>query len=534
MNRLTWWLRCVVLACCLTPVAISGSEMPKIVQKDGRFALLVDGQPYFILGGQIHNSSAWPAVLPQIWPALEFLHANTVEVPVYWEQLEPQQGQYDFTNVDEVLQQARAHKLHVILLWFGTWKNARSHYVPAWVKSDPVRYPRLIDANGRPTDSLSPFGTETLQADQHVFSALLRHLKQTDGDQHTVLIVQVENESGSLDSVRDFSSTAQSLFDSAVPDSLVQSLHAKPGTWKQVFGNSAAESFQAFAVASYIDHVAAAGKAEFPLPMYVNAWVRNPDDLEPEPPRSYPSGGAVDSMLAIYKATARHVDFVAPDIYLSGDSNYLRVIAPYSRQDNPLFVPENANEPPFSRYVFAVLGMGGIGFSVFGIDHVNTSSDVEPANSVAFPELIEFSKVFALIGSANSEIASLNLDHKLKTVLEGENVSHRILEFGKWNAIASFEHPRSASVPSASPLTGVALVAEIGPDEFLVTGMDSTVEFNLSRPATNERWQIVRVEEGKYEDGLWKVRRLLNGDESDFKLDFTQSSRLLHVKLGTY
>ncbi len=240
MNRLTWWLRCVVLACCLTPIAISGSEMPKIVQKDGRFALLVDGKPYFILGGQIHNSSAWPAVLPQIWPALEFLHANTVEVPVYWEQLEPQPGQYDFTNVDVVLQQARAHKFHVVFLWFGTWKNARSHYVPSWVKSDTVRFPRLIDANGRPTDSLSPFGTETLQADQHAFSALLRHLKQTDGDQHTVLIVQVENESGSLDSVRDFSSKAQSLFDSAVPDTLVQSLHAKPGTWKQVFGNSAA------------------------------------------------------------------------------------------------------------------------------------------------------------------------------------------------------------------------------------------------------------------------------------------------------
>jgi hypothetical protein len=38
--------------------------IPKLVQKDGRYALLVDGAPFLMLGAQTGNSSAWPAMLP--------------------------------------------------------------------------------------------------------------------------------------------------------------------------------------------------------------------------------------------------------------------------------------------------------------------------------------------------------------------------------------------------------------------------------------------------------------------------------------
>jgi hypothetical protein len=120
---------------------LSAGQPPRLAQKDGRYALFVDGHPYLILGGQIHNSSAWPSELPQVWESMAALHANTLEAPVYWEQFESEPGKFDFTNVDAIVEGARVHHLHVIILWFGTWKNGNMHYVPAWVKNDPSRFP---------------------------------------------------------------------------------------------------------------------------------------------------------------------------------------------------------------------------------------------------------------------------------------------------------------------------------------------------------------------------------------------------------
>ena len=70
---------------------VKEAPLPRLVQRGGRFALFVDDAPFLMLGAQVNNSSAWPATLPKVWPAIEYLHANTVEMPVYWEQLEPRQ-----------------------------------------------------------------------------------------------------------------------------------------------------------------------------------------------------------------------------------------------------------------------------------------------------------------------------------------------------------------------------------------------------------------------------------------------------------
>ena len=88
--------------------------IPQVIQKDGHFGLLVDGKPYLMLGVQANNSSAWPDYLPKVWPAAETLHANTVELPVYWEQIEAVQGKFDFALVDLILKQAREHRLHLV------------------------------------------------------------------------------------------------------------------------------------------------------------------------------------------------------------------------------------------------------------------------------------------------------------------------------------------------------------------------------------------------------------------------------------
>jgi len=260
-----FWFSAVSVSAALLSLS-AAAQGPKIVQQNGRYALMVDGQPYLILGGQIHNSSAWPAELPQVWKSLDELHVNTVEAPVYWEQFEPQEGKFDYSNIDAVVDGARAHGLHVVVLWFGTWKNGNDHYVPQWVKSDGKRFPRTVRPDGEPIDVLSPLGHDTLEADKAAFVALMRHLKQIDGEQHTILLIQVENESGNIGSVRDNSAAANREFAGQVPGDLLAAAQKQPGTWSQVFGSEADEVFQAYYQAKYINAIAAAGKAEFDIP----------------------------------------------------------------------------------------------------------------------------------------------------------------------------------------------------------------------------------------------------------------------------
>jgi beta-galactosidase GanA len=510
-----------------TAITASAAEMPRLIKKDGRFALLVNGRPYLILGAQINNSSAWPASLSEVWPAIEAMHANTVEAPVYWEQMEPQPGNFDFSVVDELLKQAREHRVHLVLLWFGTWKNGKMHYVPEWIKTDTLHYPRMINARREPIDVLSPNAPANLEADKKAFVALMRHLHEIDGDQHTVLLVQVENESGSLGTVRDFSTLAEKQLQGQVPSDLVKALHKPAGTWKQVFGADADETFAAYSVSHYISEIARAGKAEFPLPMYVNVWLKfAPNNL---PGLNYPSGGPTYNMLDVWKAAAPAIDMIGPDIYSDDSDFYRTTLHAYHRPDNPTWVPETGGDDVYAHYLFYALGEGAIGFSPFGIDYTGwTITDAKP------PAL--HAENYALIGPMNREIARLNFEGKLKTAVEEEGAPQTSLDFGKWQATVSFGYPQfdgGPKPPGTKDHHGRALVAQLSPDEFLVTGIDARVEFHL--PSTsNGHMQILRVEEGHYEDNNWKVLRLWNGDQTDFGLNFTHQGKVVHARLGTY
>ena len=249
--------------------------LPRSSDKNGRFALLVDGAPYLMLSAQVNNSSSWPAMLPKVWPAVTQLHANTVEVPIAWQQIEPREGEFDFSFLDTLLVQARERQVRVVLLWFGTWKNNGPGYAPEWVKLNNERFPRVVNAKGMRRDSLSPIFPATLEADRKAFVTLMRHLQTVDAE-HTVIMIQVENETGTYGAVRDYSPAAQRLFEAQVPRELVSALGERPGTWAQVFGKNADEFFQAYSIAHFVEQVAAAGKAVDPIPMYVNAALRDP------------------------------------------------------------------------------------------------------------------------------------------------------------------------------------------------------------------------------------------------------------------
>jgi hypothetical protein len=527
------FLVCTLVGFVALPLALA-VEAPRIVEKDGRYALFVEGRPYLMLGGQLHNSSAWPSELPQIWDSMAALHANTMETPVYWEQIEPREGSFDFSNVDQFVEGARAHNLHLIFLWFGTWKNGNMHYVPAWVKADTKRFPHTIRPDGEPIDVLSPISRNTLAADKAAFTALMRHLKQIDGEQHTILMVQVENESGNLGSVRDNSPEANREFAGAVPADLLAATHKQPGSWSQVFGTEADETFQVYHQAKYMNEIAAAGKAEFAIPLYINVWISPPVKELPQrqivlPGIQYPSGGPVQKMIGLWKALAPAIDVIGPDIYGSDSSFYRELLRTYHRPDNPLMIPETARSDNFAKFFYYMLGEGGIGFSPFGVDQSgwNILGD-EPWKAHA--------NNFALIGPMDREIAQLEFDGKLKTAVEEPGQATQELDFGGWQATVAFGFPQrdGERAPGTKDAHGTALVAQLGPDEFLVTGVDASVIFHLPGKMPWIHSEFVTAEQGAYENGVWKPAKLLNGDETDRGLCFHDKPVVVRVKMGRF
>ncbi len=503
------------------------------MEKDGRHALFVDGAPYLMLGAQVHNSSAWPGMLPKVWPVIEQLHANTVEMPVYWEQFEPRQGQFDTTVVDTLLAQARAHHVRLVLLWFGTWKNGSGHYMPEWMKLAPERYPRMTDAKGRPIDSPSPYSKAALDADAQAFTALMRHLKAAD-PQRTVVMVQVENEAGTWGAVRDYSPVAQKLFEGPVPDKLLAALHKPAGNWQEVFGADAEEFFHAWSVARYIEQVAAAGKAAYPLPLYVNAALRDP--LKPSRPPSYESGGPTDNVLDLWKAAAPSIDVLAPDIYMRDSAPYWKVLELYRRPDNALFIPETSNSPAGARFFFAALGRQAIGYSPFGMDTTGYSNAPLGAAKTDPESLEPFAMNYRLIGPMMREIARFNFEGKLEAVVEEKGKPSQTIELGSWKAVVSYGMPQfgSGNPPGNPESVGRALVAQLGDNRFLVAGFNCRVDFQVGDAASGKQRQFLRVEEGTYENGAFRPIRIWNGDQTDWGLNFTSAPQVLRVSLGTY
>ena len=507
--------------------------MPRIVSSHGRYELLVDGKPYLILGAQVNNSSNYPAVLPQVWPALAQMHANTVVMPIAWEQIEPREGVFDFSFLDLFLTQAREQGLHAVLLWFGTWKNSSPAYAPEWVKLDNGRFPRVVNQQGKRMPSLSPLARATLDADRDAFVALMRHLKAVD-PQHTVIMVQVENETGTYGSVRDYSPRAQRLFEGAVPKELVRAMRTHGGTWSEVFGDRADEFFHAWNIARFVQQVAAAGKAVDPLPMYVNAALRDP--LHPGAPSTYESGGPTDDVLGVWKAGAPAIDVIAPDIYMPDYARYTKVLDLYQRPDNALFVAETGSKQSYARYLFAVLGHQGIGFSPFGMDFTGYSNYPLGAPVVDANTLAPFGLEYGLVGPMAAELADLSFGGKLFGVSEDSAVHVQTIPLGKWKAVVSYGLPffGNGVAPGNPQLEGGLLVGRLGADEFLVTGVHARVSFELADAKGGEQVQYAQVEEGIYENGKWKFLRVWNGDQVDWGLNFTSTPQVLRVRMATY
>jgi Beta-galactosidase len=511
--------------------------MPHLEKRGAITQLIVDGKPFIILGGQVGNPTGFPDRMEKTWPKFKALNANAIEYPIYWEQIEPEEGKFDFSGVDQIIIGLRTQGLRAIPLWFGTYKNGAMDYVPAWVKADQNRFPRVLDYGGKPIRVLSPHGQATLEADSKAFTELMKHIKKIDGNDHTVILIQVENESGILGSPRDYSPESNKLFNGQVPEKLVTALNIKPGTWKAVFGPRAEEMFTGYYLSNYINTVAKAGKQVYSLPMYVNVWMggegTNDRFLEfDRPGDSYPSGGPQSHMINLWKATAPDIDIIGPDVYHQSPIIYRTIMSRYTRPDNPLYIVETGGGTAYARYCFYALGeFSAVGFSPYGID-AGSGDELVPA-------FIDIAANFSILRKALPVIADLQAKGKLQAAVEEEFIPGRMLYFDNYDVLVRFRPPVSSS---SQPLTksglpvpsGRVLIGQLGPDEFLIAGFDAAIEFKPTLGSEFTGAQGLLIEEGLYEQGIWKCTYLLNGNITDGGIFLSSQGNLIKIKLLRY
>ena len=541
-NMSPLFAKAACLVCGLVPlVALTGigytqsasKPIPAIEKTGESIRFLVDGSPYLMLGGQVHNSDT--ANADDLNKALDVLaswHANTAEVPIYWEAIEPKPGQFDFSSVDLAIQAARKRDLRLVFLWFGTWKNGESHYVPEWVKRDKQKFTRVKGARGEETEIISPLCRAAMEADSHAFASLLQHVKSVDQAERTVLMVQVENEPGLLGTDRDYSEAANHLFDGPVPKELLDSIYRhrqslsapmanvwnkspKSGSWKQVFGELAPESFSAWLVSNYVNTVATAGKHEYTLPMYVNVWL-----IEGvERPGGWPSGGATVNMLDVWKAAAPAIDVLAPDIYYP---KFYDVAAQYSRTGNPLFVPETNFNPYFIGFAYTTFGyFNGIGFSPFGIDDV-LKGGTGAAIGAGFED------TYRVLRPMLPLIARYQYTGKLHPVLQG------LANGEDWKESIRVSDRLAANIEFTAtfdPAKGRAsgMIIALAPDDFIVMGTGFDVKFREMEGPLRDA-QLISIEEGTFQGDQWIATRRLNGDERHVSLP--ERSTILRVRVA--
>ncbi|MCJ1960574.1 DUF5597 domain-containing protein [Novosphingobium mangrovi (ex Hu et al. 2023)] len=520
------------------PALAAPGELPRLESKDGRHALIVDGAPFLMLGAQANNSSNYPEMLDEVWPVLEAMHANTLEIPIAWEQVEPVEGRFDFSYLEALLEGARAHDTRVVLLWFGTWKNTSPSYTPAWVKLDNARFPRMKAPDGSDHYVLSPLSQNTLDADRRAFVKVMEYLRDHDA-QNTVIMVQPENETGSYRVPRDYSAAANAQFAKAIPAALAKA-EGKSGTWEEVYGKQAPRAFQTWHVAHFVNEVAKAGKAVKNLPMYVNASLAGPSNV-PDP-TGVASGGPQWDVLDIWKAAAPDIDFAGPDIYDRESANIVAYLDKYARPDNALMVPEIGNSIEFARFFWPTIGRGGIGFAPFGMDDTGFFNYPLGARTLDEETLGAFALPYATLAPIAREWAKIAYTRPTWGAAKPDDGAPRETVLGHWKISADWGQwqfgekdwtwlPSEPPEWAEAPVGGVA-VAQLSKTEYLVMGDHVRVRFSPADGTANG--VVVSVEEGTFENGKWVLKRRWNGDQTDYGINLIDRPQVLKVTTGFY
>lgn len=478
--------------------------------------LVVHGEPFLMLGGELGNSSASSlAFMAPVWPRLKAMGLNTVLMPVSWELIEPSEGVYDFSLVDGLIRSSRTHGLKIVVLWFGSWKNSMSCYVPSWVKTNQQRFPRARTGDGKAVEILSPFSEESRNADARAFAAFMKHLRSYDGKENTVVMIQVENEIGMIPEARDRCPEAEKAFAQQVPQELMAYLHKftatltdeirqawsgagsrSSGTWEEVFGKGLAsdEIFMSWHFARYTDAVAEAGKSAYPLPMYVNAALIRPNYK----PGQYPSAGPLPHLMDIWRAGAPHMDFLAPDIYFR---NFAEWLGKYDRSGNAVFVPEVDRRQSVANAFYAFSRHNAMGYSPFSIESADNPADNQ------------FTRGYRVL----QQLAPLILEHQGTGTMAGFllDSAAQAAEITLGGYVFTVRHayawPYAARADGDIPRYG-GMIVMTGSDEFTIAGSGVVITCESAR-GDGTIAGIERLEEGAMVRGKWVALRRLNGDE---------------------
>ena len=494
------------------------SQAPHLNPQGSSTQLIVDGKPFLIRGGELGNSSSSSLeYMRPIWSKLASMNLNTVLMPVYWEMIEPKEEKYDFSLFDGLIQQARKNQIRIVPLWFGSWKNSMSTYVPEWVKTNQTRFPRSQDKSGHSIEILSTFSKENMDADARAFAAFMRHLREFDSSDHTVVMVQVENEIGMIPDSRDRSAVANKLFAEPVPSELMNYLQQHKnslsselskawsaagskttGNWEEIFGKGPAtdEIFMAWYFARYTNRVAEAGKNEYPIPMYVNAALIRPGYM----PGQYPSAGPLPHLIDIWRAAAPKIDFLAPDIYFQNFAEWARK---YQKPGNPVFIPEvQFGQLSAVNALYAVGQLDAIGYSPFSIE----SAD-EPLRNV-------LSDCYDILAQLSPTIlANQGKGNSAGLLPEGpEQRAPQQIHLGGYTLNITYERAASTSSQSSDAPSG-GLVIATSKDEFIFAGTGLVITFDAEGPG-DSLTGILSAEEGKFVNDQWVAGRRLNGDQT--------------------
>jgi beta-galactosidase GanA len=508
-------------------------RIPHLKNQGETMQLIVDEKPFLVLGGELGNSSFTSLeYMEPIWPKLNKMNLNTVLAPVYWELIEPVEGEFDFKLLDQLIGQARNHDLRLVLLWFASWKNSMSSHAPSWVKKNQERFPRIKDNKGNSHEILTPFSDNNLHADLKAFQALMKHIREFDGTEHTVIMIQVENEIGMLPAARDYSPLANKKFRESVPVDLIQYIinnkdnlvpefkeiwavngNKDSGTWEEIFGKGlhTDEIFMAWHYSKYANAIAEAGKAIYPLPMFVNAALIRPGR---KPGSGYPSAGPLPHLMDIWKAGGQAIDFFSPDLYFPNLKHWCDL---YTRQENPLFIPEHRFDNTVSaKAAYTVGHYEGIGFAPFSIEDA-----IDPENE-------SLGKMYNIINQLMPVITAHHGKGKIEGVLFNKENQESIFQLGNYEFTLRHSYTLGYEPNSGNDYWDMAgaIIVQTGDDEFYIAGSGIVATFkNLNNPMLNVG--ILKTDEGRFENKQWKVIRHLNGDQ-------THQGRHIRIFLNNY
>lgn len=553
-------LKLITLVLCLMAGSALAQEpsMPHMADLGHGQQLIVDGKPFVMLSGEIHNSSTGSAhYMRDIWQRMADKNMNSIIAAASWELVEPEEGKYDFSLVDSMIIGCRKAGLRLAILWFGSWKNGRSTYVPGWVKNDTKRFPLAMNADGEKTNIVSALGENTMKADAKAFAAMMRHIREIDSKDRTVILIQVENEIGMLGNSfgggstvafrRDFSPLAEKAWKKGVPAELTQYLKAHEnelqpavadawkangkkmsGSWEEVFGKSepapgedwqneypylAEEIFNVWNYAKYVGYIAAEGKKEYPLPMYVNSWLKQNGNG----PGNYPSGGPQPHIYDIWRAGAPAIDFFAPDIYVVQYFDW--VCSTFSSQGNPLFIPETQSTPAgaarafytFGKYnaqCYAPFGIDG-GGSMLSADRNDTSYDMTYAMmGNLMPYYLKY--------GGTDDIAGLFVEGERRTdeVKMGRfTITARPFSTARFGAVAGVN---VAEVRENTAVPAGFIVFRLAEDEFLIAGGVGPCSISITGTPKKDGNVIglERIDEISFDGNGNMLKHRLNGDEA--------------------